>query len=246
MKRMLLVVALVGLVSGAVLGVERTAMVIPSSKTLVDLMFDVRASRPEHVEMVSYSKNADGSHRLYVFDQAQWRWRKLSLGSWRAGNCFRGPVAHLVFVGGARVPPAMRQDLTWETEVSDMPLPSFADLLNTLNRTLEFRKGDWKRLAVKYDLVLKDMNWEQRRYGSYGPPASEAETQGSTIDPSEPAVDSTNGTSAVDGEVLAPREVEPVVESIKDGTSGKKIYLTPGKASAEQLPSAEQVAPDAE
>ncbi len=150
--------------------VERTALVAPSRKLLVDVMFDVRSARPGDLEMVCYSSKLDGTHDFYVFDQTEWRWRKLALSSWREGRCFRGDVSHVVFFGGDRVPDLLRNERNWEAAVSEVESPSIAELLIVLDKSLSFKLKHWKVFSANYDLILHDMNRDQRRYGRYGPP----------------------------------------------------------------------------
>lgn len=217
MIRKLFVVALLSVSAASGMAAERTALVVPSAKALIDLMFDVRDASRNHLEMISYSRNLDGSYRLYVFDQAQWRWRALALSSWRQGRCFRGNVRHVVFVGGDCVPDDLRGGRQWLAQVSELDRPTFAELLNALNEPLKFKKKHWNRFAVKYDLVLKDLNWQRRRYGSYGRsgeeslPAIEPEAGAETLSPEQEVIEESGQVGAeetlgTDGPVEVKRE----------------------------------------
>ena len=151
--------------------IDSTVLVIPSRYTIVQLGFDVLRLRPA-VSLVAYDISPTGEPVLHVWNAQQRDWVRTGIEELRSGSIFRSPPRSAVVMGtDEEIDPALSEAVkAVSPTVEEIHSRALADLVNGLNKVLRFTPGEWKRLARKHGLVLKDLNEQRRRYGKYGPP----------------------------------------------------------------------------
>jgi len=144
-----------------------TVVVIPPRYTIVKLGMDMVALRP--VLLVS-CQGSDSDPVMHVWNDDPGEWIRLSVGTFRSGEMFRVPPREIVLVGSAQDLPAAVVDAAQElAAVKRVETLNLVSVINTLNESLEFDRKEWRWLSERYNLKLRDLNAERRRYGKYGP-----------------------------------------------------------------------------
>lgn len=147
-------------------------IVLPARYAIVQLGFDVASLRP--LTLISYAagKTADDP-AMHVWDTAARQWTPVSVGEYRSAQV-PGPLASgIVLVGGdTDLPVAIKEGSSWSDSVRRVQTLNVATILNTLNEELKFSPKEWKWLARRYRIKLKDLNRDRRRWGKYGKPGS--------------------------------------------------------------------------
>jgi len=153
------------------------------------------------VTLVSYEvgkKTNDPALTLRLWNGANESWTKITLDEYRSGRVFGQKPQRVVLV--AIGDKAVAEIKTASAAFGGIDTVSNLDamgLANGLNEIYHFSASHWKFLAKRYELKLKDLNAERRRYGKYGPP-------GGTSAP-VPKVDSSRS-----GKPPAPMDLPPL------------------------------------
>ena len=189
----------VGLVLTLVVGVncltaatvsgKRTVLVIPASYKVVQVGFDIVTLRA--VKLVSYQKIAGSNDLLlHAWNPSADAWQELTPQMLRQGvlnvvaATVIGPDADdFINYTGANM---------WGGAIKLIPTYDVAEILNGLTACYNFKSYEWEWLARRYELDVEDTNYEERRYGKYGPPGS---------DQSRPVTD--DADSSGDSEVVS-------------------------------------------
>jgi hypothetical protein len=149
-------------------------LVVPARYTIVQFAFDIAKLRPSTVAMVAYDDNpTNQAPRIHVWNGAIRDWMRMSLSEYRNGSFMRTPPKNIVLIGSDMPGGVLMEGSTWATAKKRVPTFSAVTLVNTLNETMSFTQDEWKTLARRYGLKLKDMNDERRRHGKWGVPGQE-------------------------------------------------------------------------
>jgi len=149
---------------------ETTLLLVPARPRVVQLAFDMAALRP--VAVVAWHGTARTAEPvLHVWSGADWQY--ISLPDFADKTFLAGNISKVIVIGDDRTVPAVLLDnMPWCAEVERLETINVADLINDLDRSLKFREGEWKWLADRYDLTLKDLNAERRSKNPYDIPRS--------------------------------------------------------------------------
>ncbi|MFC1451770.1 hypothetical protein ACFLSJ_00315 [Verrucomicrobiota bacterium] len=146
-----------------------TVLVIPARHTIVQIGFDMTRIRPVH--LVACRDGAAGAPIIHVWDGDAGDWVQIGLDEYASGGVFTTRPRRIVLIGSERdLPQAVRRASSWAAELERIPSLQIVDLVNGLDGLLHFAPWEWKWLAKRHELKLKDLNEDRRRYGRYGPP----------------------------------------------------------------------------
>ena len=146
-----------------------TVLVIPERRTLVQLGFDIASLRD--ATLMTYRQTADQLPRLHVWSPMLNIWQSVDPDGYVSGDALPGQVRDVVMVGAPEGrPEALLLTPAWARDFKSIESTDMMELVNGLNDTYRFTPGEWKWLAPRYRLTIKDLNEERRRYGRYGRP----------------------------------------------------------------------------
>jgi hypothetical protein len=149
-----------------------TVLVIPAKPSVVAFCTDVAMMR--NVDVVSYEMTKKTTNAPSVLVLNLWNgkgadWTKIGLEEYKAGSIFKEMPKRVIFVGDNQ---EVKTASSAMGDLSAIPNLDTMGLANGLNDIFKFTSSQWKYLSKHYELKLKDLNWERRRYGKYGPPGS--------------------------------------------------------------------------
>ena len=150
-----------------------TVMVIPARYTIVQFSFDILALRP--VSLVSYGNGEVAeSQAMHIWDPKARQWVPTNVEEYNTGAIFDVTPQRVVLIGSDQDLPAnlISASSTLCSDVTRVPTLDIVTLVNALNDSLKFHPREWRWLAARHRLQLKDLNAERRRYGKYGKPGS--------------------------------------------------------------------------
>lgn len=166
-------IVLAGTLGAALHAAEKNiVMLIPDRHTMVQLATDIADMKP--VAVIAYSAKAGNSALLlHAWDPAGRRWIRVSEEDFRSGAIFRVLPSEALVVGtDAALRSAVASAVCLDVPVKEVNTLDNVVLVNTLDDRLSFGRRQWSFLQKKYNLEVKDLNGERRRYGKYGPPSS--------------------------------------------------------------------------
>jgi hypothetical protein len=180
-----------------------TVIVVPGRPATVALALDVARMRGD-VSVVLYQQIPKSTAlALHTWNLKKADWDKLSLDDYSAGRIQDASPKRIILIGTEpELMSVMERSSTWG-QVTRLQTLVVVNVVNTLNDALNFSESEWRYLAKRYDLELKDLNAERRRYGRYGPP-------GEKVMPTLPK-DSEVQTTTVTPTPVLPKAVEPPV-----------------------------------
>ena len=147
-----------------------TALVVPAKYSVVAFCQDVASMMPMTLVSYEVSKKTNApALTLNVWNKSTREWTKTTLGEYRSGSIFSEIPKRVVLVGNndeMKSASAAMGDIITVANLDTM------GLANGLNDALKFSSSQWKFLSKRYELKLKDLNAERRRYGKYGPPGA--------------------------------------------------------------------------
>jgi len=152
--------------------VRRSVMIVPPRPTIMKIAFDM--VRLRGVSLVTYreSKKAGGSFVAYLWDASGRRWVDVAMNERGARGVFDG-ASFVVAIGlDEGITGRLLEDAGWTGPVRGIPSMDIATIVNDLNASYDLSAREWRWLAARYRLQLKDLKYEQRRYGRYGPPGT--------------------------------------------------------------------------
>jgi hypothetical protein len=152
------------------------ALVVPSRYTIVKLAFDM--DRIRDVRLLSYhAKDTTEQTRLYTWNAGLEEWEPVSLAEYREAKIFRKEPGTVLLVGTEKQMPAeLLEASSWAEALVRLESLDIVELVNGLDKVFDFSPREWRWLAERYGLKLKDRNEKLRRWGKYGPPGSENNT----------------------------------------------------------------------
>ena len=152
-------------------------LVVPSRYTIVQLAFDMAKIRP--MAIVAYDDSPTSKvSRLHVWDATVQDWLRMEFSEFKSASFIRAPPKDLLVIGNDIA--GLGDAASWASTKKRISTFSIVTVVNTLDEILSFSNSEWKTLARKYDLKLKDQNDERRRLGRWGrsgheqPPAATA------------------------------------------------------------------------
>jgi hypothetical protein len=173
---------------------------------MVQVGADAVSMRPVVVFAYGGSASSD-SPPLHVWNSATSEWAPVSVETYRSGSLFRATPRDAILVGADTDLPAIlvqaTEQLAPAKRVTSLDLVT---VINALDESLKFTVQEWRWLASRYNLKLKDLNSDRRRYGKYGPPAGRKAAEA----PLPP------GAAAESPEALAPVPVESAPATAPD------------------------------
>ena len=162
-------------------------LVIPARYTLVQLAFDLHKLRP--ITLAAYDNAAPHSTPvLHVWDPDQDDWiltEEPRIRSVLAHRDFAESVVIGADAAWKETLDAIFREVAPKLRLSDS---SPAQVVNAVNQTQSFRPREWRWLAERHDLEIKDLQEERRRYGRFGRPGDSP--RGRTSPPTEPTLES--------------------------------------------------------
>ena len=167
---------------------ESVMLVVPSRQLTVRCAFDIARLYP--LQLVAYStpRKRSAVPDLFVWRKAEKRWDKISVEDYRAGSFLEQQPTRVFIFGTDRYLRSAIVEASgrrWRTKrIASMNL---GDLVNTMHGEFHFSPSEWRWLAKRNGLVLKDRNEERRRYGRYGPPGQKPRLP--VVPPKEPVVE---------------------------------------------------------
>lgn len=170
-------------VAGGAQSEPSTLLVIPARYRIVQLAFDLVSIRP--ISLVSYQTAPDSDKAvLHTWAPVAGAWNSTDLAQLASGEVLVGRPARAILIGEA--PAQVASAFAWCDQVQPISTLDMKEVVNDLNETLDFSPREWRWLAARHGLVLKDLNAERRRYGRYGPPGSKQERPAAESDAGEP------------------------------------------------------------
>lgn len=146
-----------------------TVLVIPARYKVVQLAFDIVTLRS--VNLISYQKVSGSSDLLlHAWNAANRVWVEITSSELQSG-LFDAVAAAVIGPDGSDFINYTGSS-AWGGAVKVLPTYDIAQILTGLDGCYHFRPYEWEWLARRYNLSVKDTNYEQRRYGRYGPPGS--------------------------------------------------------------------------
>ncbi|MFO7870946.1 MAG: hypothetical protein R6V03_05885 [Kiritimatiellia bacterium] len=153
-----------------------SALVIPARHTIVQFSFDIAAIRP--AVLVSYQIHPEtGDLFMHVWDERDRNWVHVTFNEYGAADMFARLPDEVIILGkDPEVCELLAEASKWCTDVEITGRLDLASLANTLDARMNFSAKEWRWLAGRYGLVLKDRSTRRSRYGSSSEPPSQPET----------------------------------------------------------------------
>ena len=195
-----------------------TVLVVPARYKVVQVAFDVVTLRG--VNLISYQKvQSSNDLLLHAWNPSVNAWQEITPDDLHSGGIFNSIAAAVIGPDGGDFINYV-DGRTWGGAVKLLPTYDVATILTGLDSCYHFKPYEWEWLAGRYGLSVKDTNYEQRRYGKYGPPGSET---------SKPSVESSSYQDTVQVE-----DVE-VVSTVLDEVEVVEIPVTIPKVTPEPV-----------
>lgn len=151
-------------------GREVTLLVVPARPRVVQLAFDMVQLRS--VVVVAWHGEAKTAEPvLHVWSGSDWQY--VTLPDFTGKKFMAGNARQVIVVGDdPTVPAVLLGNMPWCSNIERLKTIDVADLINSLDRSLEFREREWKWLAGRYGLTLTDLNAARRTMNPYDTPRS--------------------------------------------------------------------------
>lgn len=195
---------------------ESTLLVIPARHTIMQLSLDIAGLRP--VSLVAYEGNAASIDPLmHIWNGKTREWVRTGIEEYASADIFEIRPQRIILIGNDNDLPSLLIEASfWCADVKRIPTLNIMTLVNTLNESLEFTPREWKWLARRYKLKLKDLNAERRRYGRYGKPGEKRKVpMPRAVEPEAPLV------------LILPEPEEVKGIEIKGVPSGEPVEILP-------------------
>ncbi len=151
-----------------------TLLVVPGRYTVVQFALDMTYLRPVTVVAYTHTTNSPAP-LIHVWRPGRREWTEVSADMISEGAIFRVKPAAMVLAGEeGELPASLANGCDWCGERYRVSALDIVSLVNTMDECCDFTGGEWKVLAKRYELKLKDRNALRRRYGRYGIPVSAA------------------------------------------------------------------------
>jgi hypothetical protein len=225
-------------------------LVVPSRYTIVQLSFDIVALRD--VALVAYGNSAtSGDLLLHAWDADTGTWKSITADEYAVGAFSSREPDEMILIGSdADLPSAIIAGASQARNVTRIDTLSVVTVVNALHKRMKFTEREWKLLAERHGLEIKDSNYERRRWGRYGPPGKKTKAPESVELPAEDIASEPEET--VETESLEPASLGPVeekgmpeVEPAEVEAPEAKTIVKPEAAESTVAAEVEAEAPDA-
>ena len=143
-----------------------TLLVIPSRCSVIQFATDIAHIRS--LRIVAYDKTQSGQLMLFIWDENREGWDPIGFDEIQTGNAMEHSPSTIFLISQPGQSPA--GITAGYSNTHNIQSLNIKDIVNALHEELNFRPSEWKWLAGRYGLQLKDRNAERRRYGRYGRP----------------------------------------------------------------------------
>ncbi len=160
-------------------------LTVPAQSKMVDLGFDMMGMRPHTVALVCYS-GSEEEIVLEKFDKVHGRWLPMGVAEWSEAHAGRVVLVGFDLVGysGLSKRLAALREIPEDGQVGGRLTH---EVINSIDKSLNFTEREWKRISVKHGLELVDLNAERRKYGRYGRPGGGERELPQAIEAGRPA-----------------------------------------------------------
>lgn len=143
-----------------------TLLVIPSRSSVIQFATDIAHIRS--LRVVAYDKTQSGQLIWFIWDENREGWEPIGFDEIQTGNAMAHSPSTIFLISQPGQSPA--GITAGYSNTHNIESLNIKDIVNALHEELSFRPSEWKWLARRYGLQLKDRNAERRRYGRYGRP----------------------------------------------------------------------------
>ncbi len=145
-------------------------LVVPARPAVVRFCADV--ARMKNATMVCYeAQQRGGAPVLFLWKALSGDWVKISADDYQSGALLGRGMRRVLIIGTDRAAVAALVELSGRLgDVATIDRLDVMTLANGINDVDPFTSGQWKALARRHDLQLKDLNEDRRRYGRFGKP----------------------------------------------------------------------------
>ena len=190
-------------------------IVMPARKRVVQLAFEV--ARCKDVGLVTYNTGRGMDAPLIHVWNGQ-EWVQISLDDYVQGSFMSGEPKHVFLLGDAHtLPLRMMDEVAWYKNLERVTTLDITALVNTFGNSLKFSSRQWKWIAEKNGLSIKDQNTERRRYGRWGAPGKEVELKPTKVDSIEmpPSAIIADPIAEPKHDIAKPKTEKPVTDAVK-------------------------------
>jgi hypothetical protein len=189
-------------------------LVLPSRYTLVQLGFDVAKLRPAHLVAYEIDPRSRALH-LHRWDTGRMDWVQITGDDYSTGMAYRPVPTRAVLIAEPGAAPERLATLPDGMDVTRIDTLKIAEVVNGLNTVFAFTPSEWRWLARRHRLELKDLNAERRRWGRYGPPGSRPVPRYDSIPVPAPVPERTFDSAPTHALVTAPVRIAPPTQEEK-------------------------------
>ncbi len=147
-----------------------TLLIVPARPRIIQLAMDLADMRP--VVVLSCRGDARAVDPL-LFVWTKGTWQYVSPDDFREHRFVAEWPRQAIVIGDDHALPAMLEDdSSWGADVMRLKTMVLADLINGMDPIFHFTGREWKWLARRYGLTLKDINEPRRNFNPYDTPRS--------------------------------------------------------------------------
>ncbi len=149
---------------------RQDVLVVPARFRIVQFAFDVAALRD--AALVSYDDVSEGEDViLHVWNAKGRSWQRISADEFSFGSFTKRKIGNMYLLSsGPELPAVVLTGASQAGQVSHIDSLNLMTVANSLNKSMKFKSREWKLLSERHGLQIKDLNYERRRWGRYGPP----------------------------------------------------------------------------
>ena len=221
-------------------------LVVPSRYTIVQLSFDIVALRD--VALVAYGNSAtSGELLLHAWDADTGTWKRITADEYAVGAFSSREPDEMILIGSDEdLPSVIIAGASQARNVTRIDTLSVVTVVNALHKRMKFTEREWKLLADRHGLKIKDSNYERRRWGRYGPPGSKSKKPVEVAETLEEELDEITAPDPEETEPVTdePASLGPVEE--KGMPEAETPEAEAPKAAVETTPEMLETAPEVE
>ncbi len=182
-----LVITTMGLAAPS-MAAKNDVIIVPARARILALAFDVYSLRGG--SLVTYRGNAmSTAPLLHAWNTRRGEWQEMTLDEFTFGKFMPSPPDNLYIIGTASdVPPGIIDGAMQARKVIRIETLNMAETANAFHVNMKFSQREWRSLADRHGLQTKDLNYERRRWGRFGPPGTHHAASPPAIEP-VPALD---------------------------------------------------------
>jgi hypothetical protein len=226
-------------------GRAQDVLVVPARHRIVQFAFDISALRD--TALVAYDEAPDGEGTvLHAWDDDAESWILLTADEFAIGAFSDLELRDMFLLGSDDdLPSIIITGASQAKSVTRIDSLNLKDVANGLNASMRFKSREWKALSKRHGLQIKDLNYERRRWGRYGPPSKKQPATETSAAPMEeqpiedPELD-IGPTAEEKGLELAPEaqvtEPEPAPNAESDEVSEPEPEADPEPVVETELP----------